>query len=91
MPVAVTFNRVAMTSEQYDECMRQLEAAGEGSPSGRLYHVCYVTGGRLRVLDVWDSAESFARFGQTLLPILRGIGIDPGEPVVGEVHNVVEG
>jgi len=80
-----------MTTEQYDECMKRLEAAGVGAPAGRLYHACYGAGDRLRVFDVWDSPESFDRFGPTLMPILQDIGIDPGVPEIVEIHNVVRG
>jgi hypothetical protein len=41
------------------------------------------------VFDVWDSRESFERFGPTLVPILTDLGIDPGTPDTAEVHNVI--
>jgi hypothetical protein len=41
--------------------------------------------------DVWDLQESFDAFGQTLMPILAEIGIDPGQPQVSEIHNIVPG
>jgi len=47
----------------------------ERGPSGRLYHL----------------RESFDRFGQTLRSVLSELGIDPGEPEVLELHNVIEG
>ena len=80
-----------MTSEQYDECMKRLSEVGAGAPTGRLYHACYGAGDRLRVFDVWDSKESFERFGKTLMPILQEIGSDAGAPEVVEVHNIVRG
>ena len=80
-----------MTAAQYDECMKQLNAAGASAPAGRLYHACYGAGDRLRVFDVWESTESFEQFGQTLMPILQGIGIDPGTPEITEVRNIVRG
>jgi hypothetical protein len=43
------------------------------------------------VFDVWDSQESFAAFGETLMPILAEAGIDPGEPMVSPVHNIIIG
>ena len=78
-----------MTTEQYDECMKRLNAAGAGAPAGRLYHACYGAGDRLRVFDVWESKESFDNFGPTLMPILQEIGIDAGVPEIVEAHNVV--
>jgi len=42
------------------------------------------------VFDVWDSQQSFERFGETLMPILKEIGIDVGDPHVMPIHNVIE-
>jgi hypothetical protein len=89
MAIAIVFTPTSMNSEQYDECIRRLDAAGAGSPAGRLYHACYFGGEPLRVFDVWDSMESFERFGQTLMPILQELGINPGQPAIGEIHNII--
>jgi hypothetical protein len=91
MAIAVTFTPIAMSYDQYDQCINRLEKAGAGSPPGRLYHACYGSNNQLRVLDVWDSQESFAQFGQTLMPILQELGIDAGQPEIGEVHNLIQG
>jgi hypothetical protein len=40
---------------------------------------------------VWDSQAAFDAFGATLMPILGGAGIDPGEPVIAPVHNIITG
>jgi hypothetical protein len=42
------------------------------------------------VYDVWDSQEDFDAFGQTLMPILGEMGIDPGQPDVMPVHNIAQ-
>ena len=91
MAIAIVFTPHSMSTAQYDQCIQRLEQAGEGAPAGRSFHVCYQSGDQLRVLDVWDSRESFERFGQTLMPILQELGIDPGQPDISEVHNVIEG
>jgi hypothetical protein len=44
----------------------------------------------MRVLDVWESPESFEQFAATLLPILQRLGIDPGQPAVSPVHNTIQ-
>ena len=80
-----------MTAAKYDECVSRLKAAGAGSPAGRLYHVCFGDPNSVSVSDIWDSTESFERFGLTLKPILQDLGIDPGEPAILEVHNIIEG
>ncbi|MFI5185945.1 MAG: hypothetical protein ACHQF0_04435 [Chitinophagales bacterium] len=81
---------IGMSVAQYDECIRRLEAAGAGNPKGRLYHVCYGDPTNLRVTDVWDNVENFEKFGQTLMPILNEIGINPGQPDVYPVHSIIE-
>jgi hypothetical protein len=39
---------------------------------------------------VWDSKEQFEAFAARLTPILTELGIDPGEPEVLEVHNIIK-
>lgn len=91
MSLVLRFAPQGMTAAKYDEVIRRLEQAGAGSPAGRLYHVCFGDKNNLRVSDIWDSRESFERFGQTLRPILEELGIDSGEPEIIEVHNIIEG
>lgn len=80
-----------MNAAQYDDVIKQLEAAGAGKPKGRSYHVCYGDPNDLHVTDVWDTIENFQAFGQTLLPILQKMGIDAGQPQVNPVHNIIKG
>jgi hypothetical protein len=55
-------------------------------PPGALVHVCYGEPGQLRVLDVFDSMESFHAFGQVLLPIIAQAGVDPGQPEIRPLY-----
>jgi hypothetical protein len=48
-------------------------------------------GDAVHVFDVWDSEDQFNAFGETLMPILQEEGIDPGEPDISPVHNVIVG
>jgi hypothetical protein len=89
MAIAAYFTPKSMNATEYSEALRRLEQAGAGQPAGRLYHVCFGEGDRLQVVDIWDSIESFQQFGQTLMPILGEIGIDPGEPKIQPVHNTI--
>lgn len=91
MAVGTYFNPPSMNAEQYEDAIRRLEAAGAGSPKGRLYHVCFGSGNKLQVFDVWDSQESFDAFGQVLMPLLAEIGLDPGTPMIEPVHNTISG
>lgn len=89
MAIAVVFTPQSMTVAQYDEIIKRLEEAGAGAPKGRLYHVCYGSSEQLQVTDVWESVETFERFGQTLMPILQQMGLDPGQPNVNPIHNII--
>ena len=40
---------------------------------------------------MWESQESFEAFGGTLLPIMGDLGVDPGEPMVAPVRNIIKG
>lgn len=91
MALVLRFTPQGFTAAKYDECVKRLEQVGAGAPAGRLYHVCFGDKDNLRVSDIWDSTESFERFGQTLKPIMQELGIDPGEPAILEVHNIIEG
>lgn len=89
MAIAIVFTPASMDAAKYSECISRLERAHAGRPVGRLYHACYGAGSQLRVFDVWDSKASFEAFGKILMPILRELGIDPGQPEVSEVHNII--
>jgi hypothetical protein len=78
------------TTEQYDETLRRLESAGEWPADGLEYHVAFKVGGQLRVSEIWESQEKFAAFGERLMPILADVGIDPGEPEILEIYNIVK-
>ena len=91
MAVVLRFSPQGMTAAKYDEIVKRLEQVGAGSPAGRLYHVCFGDENNLRVSDIWDSTESFERFGETLRPILQELGVDSGEPEIIEVYNIIEG
>ncbi len=91
MSFVVRFNPPSLSSQQYDEVIKRLEAAGAGAPQGRLLGVAFGPKDALHVSDVWDSRENFDRFGQTLMPLLQEMGIDPGTPEFIEVHNIIQG
>ena len=91
MAIIVHFTPQGMNQEKYAEIMRRLDAAGAGSPPGRLHHTCYGDKAALRVTDVFDTQQNFENFGKILVPILGSVGVDVGRPDVVEVHNVVRG
>ena len=66
-------------------------AAGAGTPPGRLHHICFGSGDKLQVFDIWESQQAFDAFGETLMPILDEVGLDSGQPTIEPVHNVIPG
>jgi hypothetical protein len=90
MSVLIRFAPASLTAAQYDESVRKLEEAGEFPPDGMDYHCCFGTEGQLHVSEIWDSQEQLDAFGKKLMPVLSEVGIDPGEPELFEIHNVVK-
>lgn len=90
MAIAIYFHPESMNSAQYDQTIKALDAAGVGNPAGRLHHSCFGPADHLMVYDVWDSAESFQKFGETLMPILADIGLDAGQPEIMPLHNMIQ-
>ena len=79
-----------VTTEQYDETIRRLEKVGDWPPAGLDYHVAFKSDGKLRVSEIWDSREQFDAFGERLMPVLKDVGIEPGQPEMLEIHNVIK-
>lgn len=94
MPVVAVFDSPTLTRENYEESVRRLtDGGGLSSPAdwpveGLLVHVAGPVDGGFRVIDVWESAAAFGRFGEVLGPIMQEMGItDP--PTVSDVHTFV--
>ena len=90
MAIAVYFHPESMDRAKYEQTIKELNAAGAGNPAGRLHHSAFGPEDGLMVYDVWDSQQSFDKFGETLMPILQKIGIDPGQPDVMPVVNMIQ-
>jgi len=80
----------SLTAEQYDEVVRRLEEEGLSPADGLDYEIAFGSGDQLKVSLVWDSQEQFEAFAARLMPILEEFGINPGEPEVFEVHNIIK-
>jgi hypothetical protein len=89
--LTVVFTPKGMSTAKYDDVLRRLQAAGMGSPNGRLYHTCFGPKDQLRVVDIWASQEQFDKFGAVLMPILASVGIDAGAPDIQPQHNSIVG
>jgi hypothetical protein len=89
--IVVRFHPTNLTAEQYDHVVRREKATGKYPPDGREYHVCFGSGGDLRVSEIWDSLEQLQAYSEVLMPILADAGIQfSAEPEVFEVYNIVK-
>ena len=91
MASGIYFVHQGFTPEKYESAIKQFEAAGAGAPKGRTYHVALESEGAIQVFDIWESQADFEAFGQTLIPILTGLGVELKDPMVANVHNVIKG
>jgi hypothetical protein len=89
MPIVASFT-TDLNPQQYDEIWRQLREASADHPAGRLSHVGFEKDGVMRVVDVWDSIESFQAFGATLMPIIASVGGNV-EPEITEARHFQTG
>jgi len=66
MSILSVFTIPSMNTERYTQVIKDLEAAGQGMPEGRLYHVAVrLEDGSFIVTDVWESTELLDAFGKT--------------------------
>ena len=92
-PIVAIFQGPSFTKENYLESVRRLAPAGLTSPAdwpvpGLLVHAAGQGTNGWRVVDVWESEDAFRKFGQTLLPILKELGIE-GQPEVYPAHTFI--
>ena len=90
MSVLIRFAPSSLTAEQYDAVVRRLIEEGIQPADGLDYEVCFGSGDKMRVSLVWDTQEQMDAFGARLMPILAEMGIDPGQPEVIPVHNIIK-
>jgi hypothetical protein len=88
--LVIRFSPPSLTAKQYDEVVRRLNEAGVFPAAGLDYELCYGSDSNLKVSQVWDSQDQLDAFGERLRPILAELGINPGEPEVLQVHNIIK-
>jgi hypothetical protein len=91
MALGFYFAHNGFTPDKYASAIKELDAAGVGSPKGRTLHVALESEGTIQVFDIWESQQEFDAFGTTLMPILGKLGVELNEPMVATVHNVIKG
>jgi len=89
MSVLVRFSPPSLTAAQYDAVLARFYEEGVQPAPGLELEVCYGSGDQMKVSVLFDSQEHLDAFGARLAPILEEMGMDPGEPEVIEVHNII--
>jgi hypothetical protein len=87
--VLIRFSPSSLTAEQYDRVVSRLTEQGTFPADGLEFEICFGSGDKMRVSQVWDNQEHLEAFGRQLQPILADEGIDPGTPEIVEVHNII--
>jgi hypothetical protein len=95
VPVVAIFQGPNFTQAQYEESVRRVtggksrvESPADWPVGGLLAHIAGEGENGFRVVDVWESEDAFRRFGETLMPILRELGIE-GQPEIYAAHTYV--
>ncbi len=89
MAVRITIELPA-SIEDYDK----VRAADDDElPEGMIVHSAADQGGSVKVVDIWESAEAFAKFaeerlGPAVAKALGEGGPQPGEPQIEKLHNL---
>ena len=83
----VLFEATNLSSQDYDNILKELDAAGKLYDERRLSHVSYNRNGTWCVVDVWESKEAFDDFAQnTLMPVFGKLGLNPTPPTILPAH-----
>lgn len=96
MPVVAVFQAPSFTKERYEQSVvelagkNRLESPADWPVPGLLAHVAGEGESGFRVVDVWESEDAFRSFGETLIPVLRNLGVE-GQPEIYPTHTFVAG
>jgi hypothetical protein len=89
MPTLMSMEWTGVTSDQYNQALRALNL-DKNPPNGGILHVAGFDGGTLRVMDIWESQQSFERFqGERLTTAVQKAGITSQPKVLFcPIHNI---
>ncbi|HVI36249.1 MAG TPA: hypothetical protein VM684_08470, partial [Gaiellales bacterium] len=76
-------------TDDYDALTGEMEAhAGDGSAHPAVVHVVGATDDGLVVVDIWESGQAFAKFGEAeLAPRMGADQMARMQPRVSQMHN----
>jgi hypothetical protein len=96
MATVAVFQGPGLTQTNYEAVLTKMmgktrpESPGDWPVAGLLAHIAGEGQNGFRVIDVWESDEAFGRFGETLTPMLKEVGIDV-QPEMYPAHVFVTG
>jgi hypothetical protein len=89
MAICVHFVPVSMNADQYEQAVKMIAEAGQGEPAGRLYHVCFGTGDKLQIFDIWKSQGEWDDFSQFVAKAGEELGLEAPSINIEPVHNII--
>ena len=89
MSMLVRFSPPSMTVDQYDAILERIYKECIHPDLGLELQLCFGSGSQMKVFLLFDSKEHLEAFGAKIGSVLSEMGIDPGEPEVIELHNVI--
>lgn len=94
MAVVLVVQAPGVTQEQYEDSVKRvstrgtLESPADWPVDGLLAHIAGEGPNGFRVVDVWESEDAMRRFGETLIPVLKELGVE-AEPEIYPAHTFV--
>jgi hypothetical protein len=74
MSVVLTQEMPGVTRELIEQVTAEMHFETTGPPAGLIVHTAMEVEGGIRIVDVWESADAYATFGETRLgPALQAV------------------
>jgi len=94
--IVAVFEVPGMTQAQYERSAEMVsgrpgpvKSAADWPVAGLVSHTAAPTDDGWLVVDVWESEEAFREFGETIIPILRELGLAEAQPRIYPAFNVI--
>ena len=89
MAICVHLVPVSMNAGQYQKAVEMVADAAGAAPAGRLYHVCFGTGDKLQVIDVWKSQAEWDDFSQYVAKASEQLGVKVASINIEPVQDII--
>jgi len=89
MAICVHFVPEAMDAGQYHQAVKMIAEAGQGAPAGRLYHVCFGSGDKLQVFDIWKTQAEWDAFSPFVAKASEQLGVEVASIDIEHVVNII--